>query len=378
MKKLSLFLTLLCGIVVAAVFAGCEGAGSSARAIIGRTYVAYGDNPSHYLAYTFRSNGKATVTISDQEGVVDYDAFTFSVTQMKVVLYYDLSDYWRSDYRGKEFASLVYDPEEDELVQTDGTVFERKKGSSDPGDTGDPTGDIDKSKGVLPGWFSVSPTKKVRFSKGNLQYIATTQTWRFADEQYEYLGEANNGSLKRDLFGWGTGDEPMKNSQDVSDYAVFHEWGNNTISNGQGVGGWHTLSQEEWWYLASHYEWYLACVAGTNGIIILPDDWNSDWIPNEWWNSIAHLYSECPITAEHWKQFENHGAVFFPASGIYDNSDTPGIIALGKQGEYWSTTTRDDLAQSVFGFLVSESGFYAKSITHRCTRCSVRLVTERQ
>ena len=376
MKRIFYFVTIM---LCAALFCACEQTGQSAKAIIGHTYYAYGDNPSNYLAYTFHSNGKATVIISDNQGVDKYEAFTFSITHMKVVLYYDLSDYWKPEFRGKEYKSLVYDPEEDQLVQTDGTVFERAKGSSsDPSNPTEPTGDIDKSKGVLPGRFSVSSTKKVRFSKGNLQYIASTQTWRFADEQYEYLGEANNGALKRDLFGWGTGDEPMKNSQDVSDYAVFHEWGNNTISNGQGVGGWHTLSQEEWWYLANHYEWHLACVAGTNGIIILPDDWNSDWIPNEWWNSIANLYSESPITAEHWKQFENHGAVFFPASGIYDNSKTPGIIALGKQGEYWSTTTRDDLAQTVFGFLVSESGFYAKSITHRCTRCSVRLVTERQ
>lgn len=43
--------------------------------------------------------------------------------------------------------------------------------------------------GVLPGLFSISPTKKVRFSKGNLKCTTTdnwaTWSWGFVDEQYE-------------------------------------------------------------------------------------------------------------------------------------------------------------------------------------------------
>ena len=47
-------------------------------------------------------------------------------------------------------------------------------------------------QGALNGVFSVSPTKKVVFSKGNLQYRASTNTWRFAEHQYDIIGEAIN------------------------------------------------------------------------------------------------------------------------------------------------------------------------------------------
>ena len=47
----------------------------------------------------------------------------------------------------------------------------------------------DETPGI--GTFSVSADKQVTFSKGNLQYTQSTDTWSFADNQYDYLGEAN-------------------------------------------------------------------------------------------------------------------------------------------------------------------------------------------
>lgn len=44
------------------------------------------------------------------------------------------------------------------------------------------------SQGSLTGLFSVSATKQVRFSQGNLQYQASTSTWRFAEHQYDFVG----------------------------------------------------------------------------------------------------------------------------------------------------------------------------------------------
>ena len=43
-------------------------------------------------------------------------------------------------------------------------------------------------EGALPGLFSVGEGKQVYFSKGNLQYRATTRTWRFAEHQYDIIG----------------------------------------------------------------------------------------------------------------------------------------------------------------------------------------------
>ena len=42
--------------------------------------------------------------------------------------------------------------------------------------------------GALSGLFSVSATQQVHFSQGNLQYQASTNTWRFAEHQYDYVG----------------------------------------------------------------------------------------------------------------------------------------------------------------------------------------------
>ena len=51
----------------------------------------------------------------------------------------------------------------------------------------------------LPGAFSVSATKQVWFSQGNLQYQADNgdggSTWRFAINQYDFVGDATHGNV---------------------------------------------------------------------------------------------------------------------------------------------------------------------------------------
>lgn len=71
------------------------------------------------------------------------------------------------------------------------------------------------------GVFSVAEGKTVAFASGNLQYNAAQGshycadgsvqqgTWRFAEHQYDYIGDANSNISKTydgwiDLFGWGT------------------------------------------------------------------------------------------------------------------------------------------------------------------------------
>ena len=71
------------------------------------------------------------------------------------------------------------------------------------------------------GVFTVAEGKTVAFASGNLQYNAAQGshycadgsmqqgTWRFAEHQYDYIGDANSNISKSydgwiDLFGWGT------------------------------------------------------------------------------------------------------------------------------------------------------------------------------
>ena len=100
-------------------------------------------------------------------------------------------------------------------------------------------------EGTLSGLFSVSVSKQVHFSQGNLQYQASSNTWRFAEHQHDCIGDANenmspNYSGWIDLFVWGTGErEPTLM---LANYGTFKDWGVNAISNGgnQANNGWRT------------------------------------------------------------------------------------------------------------------------------------------
>ena len=76
---------------------------------------------------------------------------------------------------------------------------------------------------VLDGEFSVSDTKKVRFTSGNLQYVNYGKYWQIAAHQYDCIG---NGQCYqgRDLFGWGdlTGSNASVNH---ADYLWTEDWG---------------------------------------------------------------------------------------------------------------------------------------------------------
>ena len=141
----------------------------------------------------------------------------------------------------------------------------------------------------LAGAFSVSADKQVRFSRGNLQYTQSTQTWSFAEHQYDMIGDANvNGSGLADiidLFGWSGSTATAKwgigTSQSNSDYSGdFVDWGKN-IGDGN---TWYTLTNDEWYYL----RWNRAnandlvgvarialnadSTEYANGLILLPDN----------------------------------------------------------------------------------------------------------
>ena len=62
--------------------------------------------------------------------------------------------------------------------------------------------------------FTVGTGKRVIIAQGNLQYQASTRTWQFAANQYDYIGNAAGNTTAEaeratqgawiDLFGWGT------------------------------------------------------------------------------------------------------------------------------------------------------------------------------
>lgn len=128
----------------------------------------------------------------------------------------------------------------------------------------------DANRGLLPGKFYVSENKCIRFSKGNLQYQPSTNTFRFANHQAHSLVFANEKISNTtqqwlDLFGFGTsgykGCFPYNSSKDTADYASNNtnlkkshfDWGRFCfIENSGEYGSWATLSYKEWEYLLNN------------------------------------------------------------------------------------------------------------------------------
>ncbi len=256
------------------------------------------------------------------------------------------------------------------------------------------------SKGGL---FSINADgSQVWFSQGNLQYQASTQTWRFAENQYDYVGQVGennygsdgnvyeNGVRSRndyidiaysgwiDLFGWGTGNNPILHTSIAGDYTNFVDWGVNAISNGGNTGNiWRTLTNDEWNYLlntrtGAANKWGTGSVNGMHGIILLPDSWTlpdgghfSSGGNSDWGNWTRNTY-----TNSEWVDMESAGAIFLPAAG-YRGWKT---FFIGWQGVYWSST---DLGDGPRAFSFYHDGFSSIIGTmNPCDGSSVRLIRD--
>ena len=238
------------------------------------------------------------------------------------------------------------------------------------------------------GTFSVSADKQVTFSKGNLQYTQSTNTWSFAENQWDYLGEANIAidadvlADKVDLFGWSTSATyfGVSTSEDYDDYSgSFVDWGTNTIGS-DAPNTWRTLSYDEWNYLLNtrpnaNSLKGVAQVNGVNGLILLPDSWTcpagvifKSGFHSEY--SVEAYGQYQTFSAEQWSKLESAGAVFLPAAGSRAGS---GVYRVQDNGYYWSATEYDGYGAGYLYFGSDEAGMYNVS---RDFGRSVRLVKD--
>ena len=187
------------------------------------------------------------------------------------------------------------------------------------------------------GAFSVSPTTRVIFSQGNLQFVSSA--WRFATNQYD------NGGL----FTW------------------------NSESRTIGGATWRMMTSTAWDYLLfgrSGPRFAKARLMDEHqGVILLPDHYvhpaglaaieGVNETGNVSWN--ANKY-----TAAEWARMEAAGAVFLPAAGYSGG-------ASGAQGYYWSSSPYNNQA---YRFYFSETELTASNAQDQTYSCSVRLVKE--
>ncbi len=285
-------------------------------------------------------------------------------------------------------------------------------------------------EGAINGLFTINGNgDQVYFSQGNLQYQASTNTWRFAEHQWDFVGTqkpdpegywggnvegSDNANISStysgwiDLFGWGTsgwdngntcyhpwdclgvlsgagllghGYGPVDSTFTTYDLTGLYanaDWGvYNPISNGGNqVSQWRTLINGEWFYLLyyratpSGVRYAKAQVNGFNGLILVPDDWSTSFFELQNVNTSESSFDSNMIDASQWLLLENAGAIFLPASG--SRGDTT-VWSVGVYGLYWSASrVGNDHANGVYfsNNLVENGGYY------RCGGCPVRLVQD--
>lgn len=288
--------------------------------------------------------------------------------------------------------------------------------------------------GAINGLFRINANgDQVYFSKGNLQFQASTNIWRFAENQWNYVGgtsyseefgnvyengvKCGNNEISStytgwiDLFGWGTsgcengnlyyrpydyeyleypggdygyGYGPTDGTNYLNSLTGTYanaDWGiYNPISNGGNQSGqWRTLTHEEWIYIFNKRETYSgfrfakAQVNNVNGVILLPDDWNSSYYSLSNINMNVLDFDGNNISASQWGVLEQHGAVFLPCAGSRYQTSVNGTAPNPTSGIYWSSSCNDNY--SAYSAVFSNTGgVYPNSHSIRYDGLSVRLV----
>lgn len=201
----------------------------------------------------------------------------------------------------------------------------------------------------LSGKFTVNAEgKQVQFAKGNLQYVPSTDTWRFAASQTEIVGKdaayvtANPGyGGAIDLFPWG------------EDYGSY-------------IGtGWRLLTDEEWQYLLREEEiGYGSSYAGQakigtqHGLMLVPDGWEE--FATLTFEPSANNWTTNVYTVDNWVELEKSGVVFLPCAE--------------EMGMYWSATPNEQ--SNAYSMYFSETSIAPNTPASRTTPYSVRLVKD--
>ncbi len=268
--------------------------------------------------------------------------------------------------------------------------------------------------GAIDGKFTINSSgAKVYFSNGNLQYIGSSQTWKFADHQWEVIGTSQGNTSQtttRDLFGWGTSGWDSGNTYyrpwdtDNSNGSLYGppgqynltgtyaqaDWGVNNSINGA-TGSWRTLTISEWeWILGpsnpnpgtncrtsstvndiANARYAKAKVNNVQGVIIFPDSYthpNGVAQPTGINETGSAGWNGNNYTATDFGSMQDAGAVFLPAAGSRYGAS---VGSVGSGGYYWSASCNfSSLARLVnFGGTNLDTGN-----GDRCNGRSVRLV----
>ena len=283
--------------------------------------------------------------------------------------------------------------------------------------------------GAINGKFTINSSgAKVYFSNGNLQYQASTDTWRFATNQWDYVG-VDNANISQtysgwiDLFGWGTsgyqdtsdpynmnyqpwsisttsvnvtynyfGYGPSTNmpSPNLTGSSSEYDWGVHNFISGT-TSSWRTLTKSEWvWILGpaspnpgtncrtsstvngtANARYARAKVDNKHGVIIFPDIYThpSGVAQPVGINGTGTGWDGNNYSADDFESMEQHGAVFLPAAG---NRDGISVNDVGSYGYYWSASYYNSYNAYTMSF--HDPFLNSNNSNSRCSGRSVRLV----
>lgn len=207
----------------------------------------------------------------------------------------------------------------------------------------------------LSGVFSVSPTKTVKFAKGNL--TRDNSKWAFLSNSWEYNTSAANDNKVYTEDG----------AQHFQWVIVFQSAGSGNSAVVDGIktdlgSGWRGLSFAEWGYLLGDpvgnqsykrtVSWhYYAKISGASVgtgdkryLLIFPDSFNaSDWnatMGPEPTSFDAGADNSIAYTEDNFMAMQSAGIVILPAAGSRHISDKPqDWYNVGNVGYYWSSTS---------------------------------------
>ena len=259
--------------------------------------------------------------------------------------------------------------------------------------------------GAINGLFTINAEgKRVYFSQGNLQYIgsASTPYWKFAENQWDCLGtttgqNSSNSTVDRDLFGWGTSGWDSGNTyyhpwdtynstgssygpigaNNLTGTYANADWGvYNPISNGGNQSNqWRTPTKNEWEYVFdtrttnTGIRFAKAKVNNVNGVILLPDNWSTNYYVLNDTNMAGANYSTNTISASEWNTLEQHGAVFLPTTGYRFGTSVKNV---GSHGYYWSSSVVN--STYAYGVYFPDSNLNPQDCSNRTYGRGVRLV----
>ena len=205
-----------------------------------------------------------------------------------------------------------------------------------------------------------------------------------------------------DLFGWGTSGynhgaicfHPWSTSLNDSDYYVYGgfiynlfdqtgqaDWGYNAINNGGNQeNNWRTMTSAEWNYILeirttlSGIRFAKAQVNNVNGVLLLPDTWNTATFNLSNTNANGAPFCSNVINESQWIALENAGVVFLATGGTRVGTS---IIDAGSRGYYWLATF-DPMYDALYVIFSNSSPSLYTSYGGRGYGRSVRLVRNAQ